>query len=1557
MMPSKPPKRKGGIQTVDEGERESVITTHLRRRTLPSLRLVQEGRFTLPVDLIPAAGAGTRAVFNGLGTPELIVQLTAQQRQDGRCLLGFILVIAIGIASALRNARAKAVIIVAVLAIASLLAIWWPATTYFANGAFAAGLCLIPLYLLIFLLRWLWPKLRFGPVPAAKAVAAVVLAVSALTLGLSPQSARAETKERGLPPAIFLYDVDPAKAKKSQKVLIPYSRFVKLWNQANPQDPIDGLEPGTDLSLADVRYHVTIENKQLKLKLTADVTTYGKDWIVIALPTKGLAVTDVTVDGEPAEWQGIGEPVNVRSGNSNTATRTVLMLPGGTSGRLQLNALATPRFFGRKGNVRFSIPPLPAAVMTVVLPAPDLELEVDEVEGTPTSRTINGRVEWIVPLGMARDISLRWSPKVGAGAGDRTLSAVSDHEVHVFHWATLGVSRINYSFSAGEHDRFELYVPAGATLTDLQGANIRDYRRVGDRTIENNSFDVIQVRLHRPAKKRYELTARWLTSLATLDKPVRLFLVRAGDVGRESGTVTLHAAGGIGVKVIEVSGGRREAIGRRRSGTEAANSTTPVAKFYWPYRPFVLSVQLSRPPVRAQAGLNQLVRVDRDQVQLLVEAAFKAEEGVLFGANLALPRGYELLSAVGADVERFFERSTGTAGFVHIKFRSAVKETKIALVLMRNDVSAASPEASDSSTQLNLVDFHVPTITAVDAQGNILPKQSGRIAVQVAKSLEAQSISSENLRSIAPWALKDWLDRTQVVAVQFAYSYEVPTPSLRLSIRPLPTRLQVETFASLLVTTSSALYTYRLRYDISGSPIDHLRLQMPTEYAPLVAVESPAMRSVSKSDAGAGQTQWDIALASEVTGTVDVTVNFAIPIDETTNVLTVPRVQTDAPDGYHGIIVVQNISRHKISISKIANLEELPVSEQRRLLSKQMANSLQYVYHSYEDNWALGLDFAAAEPASRIQAVVDLLAITTVIDRSGHCRYEAKIALQNRSEQFLRINVPQGLNLWSAKVASQPVKPVLADDSPKNQVLIPLVKTSPGGLPYDVHLYFADKADKPLVRPIDGITRLKPPAISIVDIPVTQTTWSLRLPAGYHYVRPGGNMSRVAGTVEMLSLDIEAKLEQLKRLDKAYRDVSGSATQTEEIARRNWDTFNRKLGADIVNAQRYLKTNRGELSRQDYERLISKLGKQSTVQNTIIVGNTAYVQRQQEQSISNMNVWLNDNAGNPGLAEGIRNSFLMQKPDFVADNETRQMARLEEELAASQQQKAQWRTRLGLDYFDDAAEDGRLPELGDLPLVKSGSGISYNGAASKAEEVKGILKQLSEESAEQIDRQQQQLRVQMSQIEDNRMRRAFQMQAGSVGTSLPGKPKVAKKRVMVGRAFVPRLLGTPRDVRAVRGGEAGVPHVGKIPGSLAPDGRDAYAAEAIVGEPDVGAAYIARGTYSLPVTLPAGQVRLDFARPMGDAELSIWAIPSGASRKLYTGLIVIIALLAALALIRNWPESAARQPMSLNRTIIYGVVLVVFALVLGLLGLLISIVTIVLIETARAVSASRPAAA
>ncbi|GAF80665.1 unnamed protein product, partial [marine sediment metagenome] len=411
----------------------------------------------------------------------------------------------------------------------------------------------------------------------------------------------------------------------------------------------------------------------------------------------------------------------------------------------------------------------------------------------------------------------------------------------------------------------------------------------------------------------------------------------------------------------------------------------------------------------------------------------------------------------------------------------------------------------------------------------------------------------------------------------------------------------------------------------------------------------------------------------------------------------IPRIETEAPAGYRAIVAVQNMSRHEIDVNNltITNLAELAVSEQQKLMRSEMMQSLQYVFQSFEQDWSISLDFTPAKMASRIQAVVDLLALTTVIDRNGRCRYEAKLALQNRSEQFLRVRVPQGLRLWSAAVAAEAVKPVTASDSPAHEVLIPLVKTSPGGLPYDVYLYFADEQAEPLVEPLNGITRLKPPGISIAGIPVMRTAWSLRLPAGYRYMRPGGNMSPVAGMVEMRILEIDAKLDQQKRQDKAYRDVSGSASQSEVVARYNWDVFNEKLNTDIEQAQSFLESNRGRLSDEDYKRLSSQLGFQRLKQVTVFTGNTAYIQGGLVQTRNDLNFFINTTATNPGVTEVARNNALQQKPDFISEGEQQQIDRLTKELEVSEEQLKALKQDAGevlseeMMLMDEEAKSGR----------------------------------------------------------------------------------------------------------------------------------------------------------------------------------------------------------------------------------------------------------------------------
>ena len=111
--------------------------------------------------------------------------------------------------------------------------------------------------------------------------------------------------------------------------------------------------------------------------------------------------------------------------------------------------------------------------------------------------------------------------------------------------------------------------------------------------------------------------------------------------------------------------------------------------------------------------------------------------------------------------------------------------------------------------------------------------------------------------------------------------------------------------------------------------------------------------------------------------------------------------------------------------------------------------------------------------------------------------------------------------------------------------------------------------------------------------------------------------------------------------------------------------------------------------------------------------------------------------------------------------------------------------------------------------------------------------------------------------------------------------------------------------------------------------------------------YVARGIYSLPVSLPEGEVRLDFARPAGQARLSLWAIPVSAIHGLYSALAVIAALFIALGGIKIWPHPAERRPSSVKRIIVYVLLLVVMTLIAGLLGLLISLFVILLCEAKR----------
>jgi len=272
----KPAKRVAPVEEapVSAEEKEAIVAR------LPGYQgvVAQEGSYTLPVELEPMAGTGRGVRFIGMEANQLVIGITNQGRIASWWILGFMAVIAMGAGLLRKSVRWKALLFVSVSAVSTFLAIWFPATTYFANGCFVAALALIPLYLVLALIRWLFIPARLTE--TGKGVNAVLLkpvTILVLWFSLASFSYAAAPKKKSspaqpaLPPVIYSYDGDPSTLAGSDKVLISYPRFVELWNQAHPEERIEAGKAATDFALADVEYQATVTEDKLELVLRASI--------------------------------------------------------------------------------------------------------------------------------------------------------------------------------------------------------------------------------------------------------------------------------------------------------------------------------------------------------------------------------------------------------------------------------------------------------------------------------------------------------------------------------------------------------------------------------------------------------------------------------------------------------------------------------------------------------------------------------------------------------------------------------------------------------------------------------------------------------------------------------------------------------------------------------------------------------------------------------------------------------------------------------------------------------------------------------------------------------------------------------------------------------------------------------------------------------------------------------------------------------------------------------------------------------------------------------------
>ena len=222
-----------------------------------------EGVSSLVIDIEPTANA---TGFRSLGAKPRLELTVADFERLGALGSGLALMVLVaGLALTRSSARRKVLFIVAVAIVATAvpLVLGRMELAIVTNGMFWAALALAIYYPVFALLRWVYRKARGALWPeAARAAAAVLLAVglgasALLGAGLgggSAQAAEAPYVVQIVPPPApvkvpedaLLVPYDPAAKvglPSVDKLLVPYDKFVDLWNRAYPEKPIEMHAP------------------------------------------------------------------------------------------------------------------------------------------------------------------------------------------------------------------------------------------------------------------------------------------------------------------------------------------------------------------------------------------------------------------------------------------------------------------------------------------------------------------------------------------------------------------------------------------------------------------------------------------------------------------------------------------------------------------------------------------------------------------------------------------------------------------------------------------------------------------------------------------------------------------------------------------------------------------------------------------------------------------------------------------------------------------------------------------------------------------------------------------------------------------------------------------------------------------------------------------------------------------------------------------------------------------------------------------------------------------
>jgi hypothetical protein len=719
-------------------------------------------------------------------------------------------------------------------------------------------------------------------------------------------------------------------------------------------------------------------------------------------------------------------------------------------------------------------------------------------------------------LGADGALSIQWRPKVGEGQIDQTLTADSSAVLDVQEDSLRLVWSLHLEFRRGERDFFTVEVPPEYTVEKVEGTNVRGWelKAAGER-------QELTVTLLKPAKGTEDFTVSIWRQTDKAAPPEGLAfdapLIGVAGALRHTGQLVIRRSPLLDLRMVSTSGTTRADLPAEPDknkpggrGIESPLGIRPFQAYRFAATPFVVRLETRPVAVRTTAVVQTILRVAERERSLEARAVLNVENRPLYRARIVVPNDLKLDRVVAPGT---FEWALTQEG-----------ERKVLTVYLAGGVQGGAPIVIQGKLgeDQKALEAALPHLEVLD-----VAEQKGDIVVQVDPAFDVRAEGLTGIEAVLLQSVGGWLSEGQKALAGLALHYKGPGYAGRLVLTARKPDVTCFTVTNARVTDRAVEETILVDWTVRGAGIREVSLVLPA-WMKDARISVPLLRQKTitpvKADDPNSPLRVRLELQDEVMDQLRVLVENDRLLSEGVLDAPIPLVETGRTDRRY--VALESAGRDEVVVEKQDGLE--PLSRQQKeweAVSGMLRGGMTQAFIVSAGAEQPRLAFRTKQRAAieTAGARIGLAQTVLVLDSSGAYRAEQVYRLDNRTEQFLEIQMPEGAALWTAVVAGEPVKPTLMDDAGQaGRVRIPLVKTAEGDLDYAVVLKYGGTLGS-----LENLRLgVRFPIIRAVNINAELSQVELHLPETHVWFDFRGTMSRAtqAGTFEAGILGYQAKL-------------------------------------------------------------------------------------------------------------------------------------------------------------------------------------------------------------------------------------------------------------------------------------------------------------------------------------------------------------------------------------------------------------------------------------------------